>query len=79
MPGGPLSSRLWPPLAAIQIHREAWLALFSGIARDTGMLVVAGLCMDLAGELQAAQVANDRDWRGQSAPLLATARVERLD
>ena len=26
-----------------------------------------------------AQVANDRDWRGQSLPVLAAARVERLD
>src|SRR5690606_29932317 len=29
-------------LAAIQRHREDWLALYSGIARATGMLVVAG-------------------------------------
>ena len=29
-------------LAAIQRHRDAWVALFSGIARDTGILVVAG-------------------------------------
>ncbi len=29
-------------LAAIQRHRAAWLALFSGLARDTGMYIVAG-------------------------------------
>ena len=29
-------------LAAIQRYRDEWLATFSGIARDTGMLVVAG-------------------------------------
>ncbi|MCA0394522.1 MAG: carbon-nitrogen hydrolase family protein [Proteobacteria bacterium] len=38
----PIASDLARSLAAIQIHREAWLALFSGIARDTGMLVAAG-------------------------------------
>ena len=29
-------------LAAIQRYREPWLALFSAIARDTGMIVAAG-------------------------------------
>src|SRR5690606_34397538 len=29
-------------LAAIQRHRDDWLGLYSGIARRTGMLVVAG-------------------------------------
>jgi len=29
-------------LAAIQRYREAWLALFAGIARDTGLHIVAG-------------------------------------
>ncbi len=37
-----ISSDLRASLAAIQRHREDWLALFSGIARETGMLVVAG-------------------------------------
>ena len=37
-------------LAAIQRHREDWLALYSGIARDTGMLVVAGsFLLDVGG------------------------------
>jgi len=29
-------------LAAVQTYREAWLALFAGIARDTGLHIVAG-------------------------------------
>ena len=36
------SADLHASLAAIQAHRGDWLALFSAIARDTGMLVVAG-------------------------------------
>ncbi len=37
-------------LAAIQRHRGDWLALYSGIARDTGMLVVAGsFLLDVGG------------------------------
>ena len=37
-------------LAAIQRYRDDWLALFSGIARDTGMLVAAGtFLLDVGG------------------------------
>lgn len=40
--GADLAGDLHASLAAIQRHRDDWIALFSGIARDTGMLVVAG-------------------------------------
>jgi predicted amidohydrolase len=37
-------------LAALQRHRDDWLALYSGIARRTGMLVVAGtFLLDVGG------------------------------
>lgn len=37
-------------LAAVQTYREAWLALFAGIARDTGMHIVAGsFLVDVGG------------------------------
>ena len=36
------SADLHASLAAIQAHRDDWLALFSGLARETGMLVAAG-------------------------------------
>ncbi len=36
------SADLRASLAAIQAHRDDWLALFAAIARNTGMLVVAG-------------------------------------
>jgi len=36
------SADLHASLAAIQVHRGDWLALFSGLARETGMLVAAG-------------------------------------
>ena len=37
-------------LAAIQRRRDDWLALFSGLARDTGMLVAAGtFLLDVGG------------------------------
>lgn len=37
-----LSGDLHASLHAIQRHRDDWMALFSSIARDTGMLVAAG-------------------------------------
>ncbi|TDK33439.1 carbon-nitrogen hydrolase family protein [Luteimonas terrae] len=37
-------------LAAVQTYREAWLALFAGIARDTGLHIVAGsFLVDVGG------------------------------
>lgn len=37
-------------LAALQAHRQAWLALFSGLARETGMHLVAGsFLLDVGG------------------------------
>ena len=35
-------SDLLGSLAAIQVHREAWIDLFSGVARETGAVVQAG-------------------------------------
>ena len=37
-----IAGNLHASLAAIQRYREPWLALFSAIARDTGMIVAAG-------------------------------------
>lgn len=37
-------------LRAIQAHRQAWLGLFAGIARDTGMAIAAGSFLVDAGE-----------------------------
>lgn len=37
-----VAGELRASLAAIQRHREAWLALFMAIARDTGMIIAAG-------------------------------------
>lgn len=36
------SAELHASLAAIQTYRDGWIDLFSGLARETGMLVVAG-------------------------------------
>ncbi|VXB56862.1 Nitrilase [Luteimonas sp. 9C] len=37
-------------MAAVQRHRSAWLALFAGLARDTGMYIVAGsFLLDVGG------------------------------
>ena len=36
------SADLHASLAAIQTYRDGWIDLFSGLARETGMLVVAG-------------------------------------
>ncbi|HRO26960.1 MAG TPA: carbon-nitrogen hydrolase family protein [Luteimonas sp.] len=45
-----VSGDLHASLAAIQAYREDWLALFSGLARETGMLVVAGsFLLDVGG------------------------------
>ena len=45
-----VSSDLHASLAAIQRHRAAWLSLFSGLARESGMLVVAGtFLLDVGG------------------------------
>ena len=44
------SGDLHASLAAIQAYRDDWLALFSAIARDTGMLVAAGtFLLDVGG------------------------------
>lgn len=40
--GPAIAGDLQASLQALQRHRAAWIALFSGIARDTGMLVVPG-------------------------------------
>src|SRR5690606_14830060 len=37
-----VAAQLHASLAAIQQYREPWLALFSDIARDTGMVIAAG-------------------------------------
>ncbi|MGY1408854.1 MULTISPECIES: carbon-nitrogen hydrolase family protein [unclassified Luteimonas] len=37
-----VAGELRASLAAIQRYREAWLALFAAIARDTGMIIAAG-------------------------------------
>ena len=48
--GPAVAGDLAATLAALQRHREDWLALYSGIARRTGMLVVAGtFLLDVGG------------------------------
>ncbi|TYT25445.1 carbon-nitrogen hydrolase family protein [Luteimonas viscosa] len=44
-----VAADLHASLAAIQRHREDWLRLYSGIVRDTGLLVVAGTFLLDAG------------------------------
>ena len=48
--GPAVGGELAATLAALQRHRDDWLALYSGIARRTGMLVVAGtFLLDVGG------------------------------
>ena len=57
--GAPVSADLIASMAAIQAYRQPWLALFSGLAREHRLCLVAGTFLLAAGE---DRYRNRSDW-----------------